>query len=113
MPKIPYKALLFAALAGFFYLHGLPSRAAFVSTLLRDRRARSAEDSARALVEEKVRRDICRFEDACEYQPVSWEDFAASGDGSSLVHVFNTDGNRRKFLFRIRSGQVSEIIDLL
>jgi len=113
MPRIPFKLIVFAILFAFFYLYGLPRKAAFVNALLRDRRAQNALDSAKALVTDKVRGEICRFEDACFYEPVSWEDFAVENASSrSIIHTFKTEDGRRKFLFRIRSGRVSEIIDL-
>lgn len=113
MPKLPMKLFLFLAVAGFFYLYGLPRRAQFVSSLLRDRRERHAQDSAQDVVEAKIRGEMCRFEDACEYKPLSWEGFGRGDDGSvSIIHAFVTDGTRHKFLFRIREGSVSEIDDV-
>ena len=113
MPRIPFKLLIFLTMAGFFYLYGLPRKATLVSALLRDRRERSALDSAKLLVQERIRAEICRYEDLCDYQPGSWEDFAVENrDTRSIVHSFMADETRRKFLFRIRAGRVSEIIDL-
>jgi hypothetical protein len=111
MGRIPIKLLLFLAVAGFFYLVLLPKRAALVSTLLRKKL--SPEDSIHALVVEKILKEICPPQDLCEYKPTGWEAIYRPDNVTSAVnHEFTSDGARRKFLFRIRYGRVTEIIDL-
>jgi hypothetical protein len=114
--RIPVKLLFFLALAGFFYGFILPKKAAFSYELIKTFRGgpASGEDSAKVLVEARVRADICPQADLSEYRPVGWSDYAAGGQGESMIiHRFTCDGQERKFLFRVRHGVVAEIVDLL
>lgn len=114
MPRVPFKLIVFALAFGFFWIHLAPKRAELVSSILRRKRMAVFEDSIKVLVEERIRADICSWEDLCEYRPLAWEAVGRTdAHGAEAVHRFYTDGRLRKFLFRIRNGAVSEVIDLL
>ncbi len=113
MPNLPYKFLLFVAVGGFFYLHGLPKKAAFISQFLSRSGEKSQEQQIETLAEEKVHGEICSLADLCEYRPIAWKEFHASDTVSaSIVHEFYKDGKKCAVLFRMRYGAISEIIDL-
>jgi hypothetical protein len=114
--RIPVKLLFFLAVAGFFYGFVLPKKAAFSYELIKTFRGGpvSGEDSVKAMVEARIRADICPQADLSEYHPVGWSDYAAGGEGEAMIiHRFRCDAQDRKFLFRVRYGVVSEIVDLL
>lgn len=116
--RIPVKLLLFLAVTGFFYGFILPKKAAFSYELIKTFRGGpvSGEDSVKAMVEARILADICPRADLSEYRPVGWSDYAAGGEGEGeamIIHRFSCDAQDRKFLFRVRHGVVSEIIDLL
>jgi hypothetical protein len=113
--RIPLKLLLFVAGTGFFYGFILPKKAAFSFDLIKSFRGgpRTGEDSAKALVEARIRAEVCPQANLSEYRPGSWSDYATTGPAEAMIiHRFTCDGQDRKFLFRLRYGVVSEIIDL-
>jgi hypothetical protein len=114
--RIPLKLLLFLGATGFFYGFVLPKKAAFSYHLIKTFRGGpvSGEDSAKVLVEARIRADICPQADLSEYHPVAWSDYATvSPEEAMITHRFTCDAQDRKFLFRLRYGAVSEIVDLL
>ncbi len=113
--RIPVKLLVFVLAGSLFYGFVLPKKAAYTHDLLKTFRGGpvSPEDSAKALVEARVRADVCPQADLSEYRPLAWSDFAAAGPSdASITHRFKCDGQDREFLFRLRYGAVTEIIDL-
>jgi hypothetical protein len=111
--KIAYKFLIFVAMGGFFYLYGLPQKAEFVSKLLRTARHENREDKLKGLAEERIRGEICSINDLCEYRPINWTLYPTEDSAStSLLHEFYTNGRKRTFLFRMRYGNLSEVIDM-
>jgi hypothetical protein len=107
--------LVFLAVAGVFYLVILPKKAAFTQNLIKGfgGGAVPREDSVKAMVSARVLVDICPVADLSEYRPVRWTDYFEEGATmASVTHEFTCDGNARKYLFRLRNGLVSEIIDL-
>ena len=121
MPRIPFRLILFLGVVFFLYRYVSSRRVQIASAVHRQFSVQfSAEDSVRTLVRRKILAEICPADDLCDYRPVKWESFnsdSGSGYGSepvlSVIHEFYADEARRKFLFRIRSGQVAEIIDML
>lgn len=113
MPRIPTKLIVFTLVFAFFWIYLAPKRAELATKILRRKKAARLEDSVQILVEAKIRKEICRYEDLCEYRPQSWQGIARIDDYSAeAFHNFYTDGNLRKYLFRVRNGAVSEVIDL-
>ena len=112
MPRLPTKLIVFVIVGGFFWIYLAPKRAELAMRILRKKRAARFEDSIQIVVEEKIRKDICSWEDMCEYRANSWEIAKTDPSGTEAVHRFFTDGNLRRYLFRIRNGVVSEVIDL-
>lgn len=113
MPKLPTKLIVFTLVFGFFWIYLAPKRAELTTRIIRGKKAARLEDSVRILVEVKIRKEICRFEDLCEYRPKAWERITRIDEhGAEAFHDFYMDGNLRKYLFRIRNGTVSEVIDL-
>ncbi|MDB5105687.1 MAG: hypothetical protein JWP91_3376 [Fibrobacteres bacterium] len=114
--KIPMNLLVFVAVAGVFYLYILPKKNQYVSGLMKSMGAGgpvSREDSVKAMVEARIIVDLCPRADLSEYRPRSWSDYGAVDDAtSSIVHEFSCDGANRKFLFRLRYGSITEIVDL-
>lgn len=101
--------LVFAA----FWIYLAPKRAELGTRIIRGKQSARLEDSVRILVEVKIRKEICRFEDLCEYRPHTWGGISRTdADGAEAFHDFYMDGNLRKYLFRVRNGAVSEVIDL-
>src|SRR3989338_8053323 len=97
------KLVLFLAVGGFFWIYGFPKRAQFLSGILGRNKAERLEESMRAQVQDKVRRQICRLEDLCEYRSLAFSDFhIADSVSASLIHEFSADGKPRQFLFRFR-----------
>jgi hypothetical protein len=114
--RIPLKLVAFLCATGLFYGFGLPKRAAFTHGLIKTFRGGpvTREDSAKALVEARIRADICPQADLSEYRSVHWSEYTTVGPTEvSITHRFTCDAQNRKFLFRLRNGVVSEIIDLL
>lgn len=113
MPRLPTKLIVFTIAFGFFWIHLAPKRAELATRILRKKREAGLQDSVQAVVERKIRADICKWADLCEYRPSSWEPAVRiDGHGVQVAHAFYADGNLRRFLFRIRYGAVSEVIDL-
>lgn len=113
MPRLPTKLIVFAIAFGFCWIHLAPKRADLAARILRKKRADRLQDSVQMLVEAKIRGDICRWADLCEYRPRSWEPVSRlDAHGAQVTHAFYADGNLRTFMFRIRYGSVSEVIDL-
>jgi hypothetical protein len=96
-----------------FYLYGLPKKANFVSQLLGTARNQSREEKLKVLAEEKVRNEICPISDLCDYRPIHWTDFSSPDTASaSIVHEFYADEKKMKFLFRMRHGNLDEVINM-
>ena len=113
MPRIPVKLVVFTVVFAAFWIHLGPKRAELATRIIRGKKAARLEDSVRHLVQEKIRREICRFEDLCEYRPQGWERISPiDAHSAEAFHNFYVDGNLRKYLFRVRHGSVSEAIDL-
>jgi hypothetical protein len=113
VPKLPAKLIVFTLVFAIFWIYLAPKRAELATRIIRGKQAARLEDSVRILVEGKIRREICRFEDLCDYRPKSWERIARiDANGAEAFHDFYMDGNLRKYLFRVRNGAVSEVIDL-
>lgn len=113
MPKLPTKFLLFVAVGGFFYLFGLPKRAQFVSHLLKSHRLENQSEKIKELAENRIRSEICSINDLCEYRALSWAIYPTDDSlTTSILHEFTTNGSKRKFLFRMRYGNLSEVIDM-
>lgn len=113
MPRLPTKLIVFTIVFGFCWIHLAPKRAELAARILRKKRSDRLQDSVAALVERKIREDICRWADLCEYRPVSWEPVTRlDAHGAQVTHAFYADGSLRTFLFRIRYGSVSEVVDL-
>lgn len=113
--RIPINLLVFLAVAGVFYLVILPKKAAFTQNLIKSFGGGPVprEDSVKAMVSARILVDICPRADLAEYRGVRWTDYyEESATTASVTHEFTCDGNQRKFLFRLRNGLVSEIIDL-
>lgn len=113
--RIPVNLLAFLAIAGVFYLIILPKKAAFTHSLLKSFGGGpvSREDSVKTMVQARILVDICPRADLSEYQPGPWTDYGEwDAATSSVIHGFTCDGQSRKYLFRLRNGLVSEIIDL-
>jgi hypothetical protein len=113
--KIPVNLLVFVAVAGTFYLVILPKRTQFVSALMKSVGAKtvSREDSTKAMVAARIIVDLCPRADLSEYRAQGWTDYFESDEtSSSITHAFSCDGINRKYLFRLRYGSISEIIDL-
>lgn len=113
--KIPINLFVFVAVAGVFYLVILPKKTRFVSDLMKSMGAGpvSREDSAKAMVEARIIVDLCPKADLSEYRGHGWTDFYTVDEATtSITHAFACDGVERKFLFRLRYGSISEIIDL-
>jgi hypothetical protein len=91
MPKLPNKLLLALVVGTLVWTWLAPKRAELVVKLLRKKRDAHSEEAARILVTDKIRGEICPLVDLCDYRPA---------------------GNLRRYLFRIRRGAVSEVIDL-
>lgn len=113
MPRIPTKLIVFTLVFAFFWIYLAPKRSELAMSIFRKKKAARLEDSVQILVETKIRKDICRWEDLCEYRPQSWERIAKiDAQSAEAFHNFYMDGNLRKYLFRVRNGSVSEVIDL-
>jgi hypothetical protein len=113
VPRIPSKLIVFTVVFAAFWIHLGPKRADLATRIIRGKRAARLEDSVRILVEAKIRKEICRYEDLCDYRPVAWERISRIDTHSAeAFHDFYMDGNLRKYLFRVRYGAVSEVIDL-
>lgn len=113
MPRIPAKLVVFTLVFAGFWIYLAPKRAELATRIIRGKKAARLEDSVRILVEAKIRKEICRFEDLCEYRPQAWERISRIDENSAeAFHNFYMDGNLRKYLFRVRHGSVSEVIDL-
>jgi hypothetical protein len=113
--KIPVNLLVFLAVAGVFYLVILPKKNAFVSDLMKSMGAGnvSREDSVKAMVQARIIVDMCPIADLSEYRPGVWTDYIPHDEVSSAItHTFTCDGVMRKFMFRLRYGSISEIIDM-
>ena len=113
--RIPVNLLVFLAVAGVFYLVILPKKTRFVANLMESMGVKSVsrEDSAKALVAARIMVDLCPRADLSEYKALGWSDyFENDKTSSSITHVFSCDGINRKYLFRLRYGSISEIIDL-
>jgi hypothetical protein len=113
--KVPVNLLVFLAVAGVFYLVILPKKNAFVSDLMKSMGAghASREDSVKAMVSARIIVDMCPMADLSDYRPKSWADYNPQDEVSSTItHTFTCDGVMRTFLFRLRYGSISEIIDL-
>lgn len=112
MPRLPTKLIVFVIVGGFFWIYLAPKRAELAKGIIRKKRMARFEDSIQILVEEKIRKDICGWEDMCEYRPNSWRISRTDATGAEAVHQFFADNSLRKYIFRIRNGAVSEVIDL-
>lgn len=113
MPRLPAKLIVFTLVFGAFWIYLAPKRADLATRILRKRNHDRLQDSVQLLVEQKIREDICRWTDMCEYRPRSWEPVARIDEhGSQIHHEFYADGNLRRFLFRVRYGAVNEVVDL-
>lgn len=113
MPRLPSKLIVFLIAFGFFWIYLGPKRAELAKKIIRGKRAAVFEDSIKVLVESKIRENICSWNDMCSYRPHSWEGLRKVDDYSAeAVHQFFTDDQLRKFLFRVRHHEVSEVIDL-
>ena len=101
------------AMGGFFYLFGLPKRIDFVSNLRKTNKAEAREKNLKVAAEEKVINSICSPVDLCEYKPIRWSNYLTEGTASeSIIHEFFADGKNRKYLFRMRNGSISEVINI-
>ncbi|GEM_PF-3526759 len=113
--KIPMNLLVFLAIAGVFYLFILPKKNAFVSGLMKSLGTGpvSREDSVKTMVEARILVDLCPRADLSEYRAKSWSDYSAEDEvTSSITHTFTCDDVAKKFLFRLRYGLITEIVDL-
>ena len=90
-----------------------PKRAELAAGILRKKRMGRLEDSVQVLVEEKIRRTLCAWQDMCSYRPQSWGEVERlDAYGVQITHKFYLDDKLNSCLFRVRHGAVSEIIDL-
>jgi hypothetical protein len=113
VPRIPAKLVVFTLVFACFWIYLGPKRAELATKIIRRKKQGRLEDSVQLLVEAKIRKDLCRWEDLCEYRPRAWPRIGRTdGDGAEAFHDFYMDGNLRKYLFRIRNGAVSEVVDL-
>lgn len=113
MPQIPTKLIVGLICFAFVWIYLGPKRADLAMRILGQKRAMAMEDSVKVLVGDKVRESICRVDDLCEYRPHRWG--AAKkldANGAEIEHDYFQDGELKKYLFRIRYGAVSEVIDL-
>jgi hypothetical protein len=113
---IPKKLLLFVAVAGFCYLYLAPKRVAWFNGMMKKARLEAGgdrEEASKDAVQERILKDVCPMADLEEYKPGAWSEFTAEDTVSvAITHDFFCDGQARKYLFRLRYGQVTEIIDL-
>jgi hypothetical protein len=113
MPRIPTKLIVGVICFSFMWIYLGPKRADLAMRILGQKRALALGDSIRVKVEDKIRGEICRIDDLCEYRPHRWGDARKlDAHGAEIDHDFFQDGALRKYLFRIRYGVVSEVIDL-
>jgi hypothetical protein len=113
VPRIPSKLIVFTLVFGAFWIYLAPKRAELATRIIRGKKTARLEDSVRILVEVKIRKEICRLEDLCEYRPQAWKGISRiDAHSAEAFHDFYMDGNLRKYLFRVRYGSVSEVIDL-
>src|SRR5882757_3195962 len=113
--KIPVNLLVFLAIAGVFYLVILPKKTKFVSRLMESMGVHSMnrQDSVKTMVEARIIVDLCPRADLSEYRAVSWSEYHSDNDvDAEITHTFTCDQQMRQFLFRLRYGTVTEIIDL-
>ena len=113
--KIPINLVVFLAVAGVFYLVILPKKNAFVSDLLKSVGAgpSSREDSVKAMIQARIIVDMCPAADLNEYRPKSWTDYNSQDEiASAITHTFTCDGVMGTFMFRLRYGSISQIINL-
>ncbi|MDQ3000052.1 MAG: hypothetical protein M3Y08_02145 [Fibrobacterota bacterium] len=65
------------------------------------------------MVQARIIVEICPTADLSEYRSKSWTDYNPQDEvASAITHTFTCDGVMRTFLFRLRYGLISEIIDL-
>jgi hypothetical protein len=113
--RVPVNLAVFLAVGGALYGIVLPKKAAFTHDLIRAFHGGpvSREDSAKAMVEARIRVDLCPQADLAEYKPGAWMDYyAESAEDASITHEFFCDAQARKFLFRLHAGVITEIVDL-
>ena len=113
--RIPVNLMVFLSVGGAFYGFILPKKAAYTHDLIRAFHggAVSREDSAKAMVEARILVELCPKADLSEYRPGSWTDYyAENAQDASITHSFSCDAQERKFLFRLHSGLITEIVDL-
>ena len=115
MPNLPYKFLLLVAMGVLFFMYGLPKRANLFSLLLHPNTSKEAqmdgqEQKIRQLAIKKIEAEICSMSDYCKYRPIKWSNFYKEDSVSvSIIHEFYSDETKRKFIFRMRYGQLSEV----
>jgi hypothetical protein len=113
--RVPINLVVFLAIAGVFYLVILPKRNQFLAGVMKTMGTGpvSREDSVKAMVEARIIVDLCPKADLSEYRGHGWSDYAPVDEATtSITHEFTCDGVEKKFLFRLRYGLISEIIDL-
>lgn len=113
--KIPVNLLVFLAIAGVFYLYILPKKSKFLSHFMESVgfHRMSREDSVKTMVKARIIVDLCPAADLSEYRPSTWTDYHSEDDvNADITHSFTCDNESKKYLFRLRYGAVSEIIDL-
>ena len=108
--------LVFLGIFFLFYTYGLQKKGkVFMShlKLARGMTEESRQDSVKSVVENRIREDVCPIADLSEYRGHDWSDYGkVDASTSTITHTFTCDAKERKFLFRIRDGIVSEIVDL-
>lgn len=113
MPRLPTKLIVFTIVFACFWIFLAPKRAELATSIIRKKKMGRFQDSIQVLIEEKIRKDICTWQDMCSYRSQSWDSIGKPDNYSAEVtHRFYTDDKLRKFLFRVRNGAVSEVIDL-
>ncbi len=100
-------------MGGFVYLVGLPKRLQVATHFLHQERERLREDSLKQLAEYKIEREICPVADLNVYRAESWRDFSRDDSVSaSIIHEFTCDESSQTYLFRMRYGSLSEVINM-
>ena len=108
--------LVFLGIFFLFYTYGLQKKAKVFMSHFRMAKAmteESRQDSVKSVVENRIHEDVCPMADLSEYRGHEWSDYGKVDEGTSTItHAFTCDGTERKYLFRIRNGIVTEIVDL-
>jgi hypothetical protein len=73
----------------------------------------SRQDSVQSVVENRIREVVCPAAELSEYRSGTWGDYdSVDPSTSTITHEFTCDGGKEKFLFRLRNGEFTEILNL-